>query len=154
MHNISQQGIVVSGETHHELPVSIEQTRAWIQQLRFDIEDIELQLGDRNRTAPDGARLSGEDYHQWRFSAKRALGVKKRQVIELKMLAAQYEQQQRMAEHHIDLDDPYVVIAALVQTTRTLIKNTSLPISDEVRVALEAGEQWCNRMPMTPSANP
>jgi hypothetical protein len=57
-------------------PTSLEQALEQRQALMLEIQSIQSQLGDRQRTDKDGGRLTAEDYWAWRRQAVHALNLK------------------------------------------------------------------------------
>lgn len=60
---------------------SIDEAKDYKLRLVEKLENIEAQLGNRDQTKSDGARLSAEEYWQWR---KRAVAAKRHTVSTLR----------------------------------------------------------------------
>ena len=57
-------------------PKTLEEAESIRQELTLDVQSIQAQLGDRQRTDDDGNRLSTADYWQWKKKAQHALNQK------------------------------------------------------------------------------
>lgn len=55
------------------LPDDIGEVRALVDDLVFEIQSIQTQLGNKDRTHPDGRRFTAEEYWTWRHKAAGAL---------------------------------------------------------------------------------
>jgi hypothetical protein len=64
-------------------PSSVENARERLAVAVATLQDIEVQLGDRNRTI-GGGRMEGDEYWEWRQRATRAKTATERQVRGLK----------------------------------------------------------------------
>lgn len=51
--------------------LTLDEAEALSQELLEQVQDIDLQLGDRNRTDEHGRRLSSREYSAWRDQARR-----------------------------------------------------------------------------------
>lgn len=65
-------------------PSSPEEGEARRIELTQDIESIQNQLGDRDRTDESGNRLSSEKYWEWRKKAQHSLNQKLKELRSLK----------------------------------------------------------------------
>jgi hypothetical protein len=65
------------------LPESLEEAEALRQELTLDVQSIQAQLGDRQRTDENGNRLSASDYWAWKRKANNALNQR---LDELRMV--------------------------------------------------------------------
>jgi hypothetical protein len=57
-------------------PKTLEEAEQTRQELTLDVQSIQAQLGDRQRTDDDGNRLSTAEYWQWKKKAQHALNQK------------------------------------------------------------------------------
>jgi hypothetical protein len=65
-------------------PTTLEEAEQLRQELTLDVQSIQAQLGDRQRTDDDGNRLSTADYWQWKKKAQHALNQKLGHLREVK----------------------------------------------------------------------
>ncbi len=65
-----------------------------------DIERISLQLSDRNKVDPAGARLTGPEYHAWRKNALCALNARRIIVTRLNEWLDAAKRRAQVAKHH------------------------------------------------------
>ena len=63
---------------------TLEEAEQVRQELTLDVQSIQAQLGDRQRTDDDGNRLSTADYWQWKKKAQHALNQKLSHLREIK----------------------------------------------------------------------
>jgi hypothetical protein len=70
---------------------SLEEERAWLVD---QVQAIEAQLSEQNRTHEDGTRLTGVEYHEWRG---RAVTARKHLLIRLRRVKGE------LARHETDL---------------------------------------------------
>jgi hypothetical protein len=59
-----------------DLPDSLESAEIRRKQLTLDVQSIQAQLGDKQRTDEDGNRLSSKEYWAWKKRAQHALNQK------------------------------------------------------------------------------
>ena len=50
---------------------SKSEAEAWLVETWFEIEDLNLQLKDMNKTGQDGQRMTSEEYWAWRKKVER-----------------------------------------------------------------------------------
>lgn len=65
-------------------PTTLEKAELLRQELTLDVQSIQAQLGDRQRTDDDGNRLSTSEYWQWKKKAQHALNQKLVSLREVK----------------------------------------------------------------------
>lgn len=66
-------------------PISLEEAERRRQQVTLDVQSIQAQLGDKQRTDDKGRRLSNKEYWAWKKKAQHALNKK---LDELRLLKA------------------------------------------------------------------
>lgn len=65
-------------------PESLQEAELQRQSLTLEIQDIQAQLGDKQRTNAQGRRLSAQEYWTWNRQAQHALTRKLNQLREVK----------------------------------------------------------------------
>jgi hypothetical protein len=65
-------------------PGSIKEAQGRKRKLEIDIANIDLQLADRNRTLPDGRRMSGSEHNEWMRRARSSAIIKRAEHSYLK----------------------------------------------------------------------
>jgi hypothetical protein len=115
-----------------EEPASVEEAEARMAELVLDMREIEVQLGDRNRTGSDGQRLSSDEYHAWRQRASVALVYKQR---EYQLLKRWVRNRRRRATAEVLDVAPAGAPGLLLQAWQLLRQ-----LSREGRVAYQEGE--------------
>ena len=68
-----------------DTPKNLDEATALLSQVTFDVQEIQEQLGDKQRTSENGKRLSSYDYQSWRKKANHALTLKLDQLRTLKL---------------------------------------------------------------------
>lgn len=68
-----------------DTPGNLDEATALLSQVTLDVQEIQAQLGDRQRTSENGKRLSPHDYQSWRKKANHALVLKLDQLRTLKL---------------------------------------------------------------------
>lgn len=66
-------------------PADLVEAKTRICSLFGEIELIEAQMSDPNRTDPKGTRLTGSEYRSWKRNARYALAAKKSEYQYLKL---------------------------------------------------------------------
>ena len=67
-----------------DIPEDLDEATDLLSQVTLDVQEIQDQLGDRQRTNEEGDRLSPHDYQTWRKKANHALTLKLNQLRKLK----------------------------------------------------------------------
>ena len=88
-----------------DAPSDIESARGRKAQLQDDIEAIQYQLSEPNKTDDKGERLPPEKYHKWRRQAVKALTAKKRELRFVKRWIRDRQKQRAAKMFDIDPDD-------------------------------------------------
>lgn len=70
--------------TMSDMPQTLDEALNEKAKLVVEIQDIQVQLGNRNRTNEQGERLEGKTYWEWRNKATWALAQKQKRVAALK----------------------------------------------------------------------
>lgn len=78
--------------------MTYEQIVEEMRTLYLGIGEIEVQLGDRNRTTADGSRVSSKQYWEWNRRARAALRYKKARYSDLKRRRDQLDTQVQLQE--------------------------------------------------------
>lgn len=65
-------------------PSTIKEAQGRKRRLENDIANIDLQLTNRNRTKPDGTRLSAREYNDWSYRARSSAIIKRAEHAFLK----------------------------------------------------------------------
>lgn len=89
-----------------------------------DLADIQVQLGDRNRTGLDGKRMEEKEYWEWRSRAMKAMKSFQGRVIRMK----RYVKSRRRGEYlqsaermtRLDRNDLPAICGALLNVTRKM----------------------------------
>jgi len=76
-------------------PASLEEADIRRRDLARDVQSIQAQLGDRQRTDDNGRRLSSQEYWRWKRRATHSLNMK---LDELRFIK-QWIQKQRATSH-------------------------------------------------------
>lgn len=71
-------------DAEFEIPASLADAENLRRQLTEDIERIQIQLGDRDRTDELGRRLTSSEYWDWRKKAQHSLNRKLSELRSLK----------------------------------------------------------------------
>jgi len=66
----------MSGSTTFDEPTSLAEAEALRVELTNDVQSIQAQLGDKQRTDEDGNRLTSKEYWSWKKRAQHALNQK------------------------------------------------------------------------------
>ena len=120
------------------------------------LQEIQAQLGDRNRARPDGTRMSDEEFWEWRQRAVRAQKHAQREVQRLKVwLKDQRARAQALIEGREgvapDLRDPREAIAAVLRIAKQVEDLTPQEQAaiDEVSRLLAHGDLILRRAAVT-----
>jgi len=92
------------------------------QQLTLEIQGIQAQLGDRQRTGEDGRRLNAHEYWVWNKRAHHALNQK---LDELRSVKA-WIRQHRLLSY--DPGRPAVDLAVHLESLCTLLEDLNLDV--------------------------
>jgi len=93
-------------------PSTIEEARERKATLQDDIEAIQYQLSEPNKTDDEGNRLPPEKYHKWRRQAVKALTAKKRELRFVKRWIRDRQKQRAARMFDIDPDDESDLLVA------------------------------------------
>lgn len=104
-------------------PISIEDAENQILALLVDINEIEAQLGDRDKKDSTGSRLWGEDYWSWRTKANSARVAKINHRAKLKKWIK--DQRQNVRENMAEEAKSSGLQGLIVATTDLLHKLAS-----------------------------
>ena len=88
-----------------DIPTDLESARERKADLQDDIEAIQHQLSEPNKTDDKGKRLSSEKYHKWRRQAVKALTAKKRELRFVKRWIRDRQKQRAARMFDIDPND-------------------------------------------------
>lgn len=130
--------------TVHEGPSSIAEAESWIVQLGTDIETIQFQLGDKNRTNDDGERLSDHEYFEWQKRARGALLYKKDQHRKLKLWVKERRQaEQAEALGRTEDDDALGLLLKVYGLHRRLMAERRLTrLYDDEQAMMDGIRDW------------
>lgn len=112
-------------------PVSVEEAEWRMAELRLEMRQIEVQLGDRNRTGPDGQRLPSHEYHAWRQRASVALAYKQSEYQLLKRWVQTRRRQVVADELQVDPDDATSLLLQAWQLLKRLSREGRVEYEDE-----------------------
>lgn len=76
--------IEVDDSAGYDFPDDIEEAETMLRDVQADVVGIQTQLGNRNRTHPDGTRFTDQEYWDWRGRAAGALHHRLEELRELK----------------------------------------------------------------------
>lgn len=79
-------------------PQSIEEAEERRQQLIQRIQEIQADLGNRNRTDPSGARIRSQDYWSWKKKAVDKLTILQTELRRVKQWITQHNNAERPHE--------------------------------------------------------
>ena len=88
-----------------DIPEGIEEARERKASLQDQIESIQYQLSEKDKTDEEGNRLPPKKYHKWRRQAVKALTAKKRELRFLKRWIRDRQKQIAARKFDIDPDD-------------------------------------------------
>jgi len=72
---------MTTSEEHYQ---TTEEAEAFRQELTLEVQNIQAQLGDKQRTDDDGRRLTSAEYWTWKKKAQHALNQKLAELREVK----------------------------------------------------------------------
>lgn len=93
-------------------PKSISEAEERILTTTYNVQNIESQLSDRNRTAVGGVRLDTKAYFAWRAKTITALKFQTAELRSLKTWLKATRTAQTLAAQKIDPANPKTLIAA------------------------------------------
>jgi len=72
---------MATNEDHYQ---TLEEAEEFRQELTLEVQNIQAQLGDKQRTDDDGHRLTSTEYWAWKKKAQHALNQKLSELREVK----------------------------------------------------------------------
>lgn len=93
-------------------PKSLGEAQERILNVTFNIQNIEAQLADRNRTMVGGVRLDAKSYFTWRAKTITALKFQAAELRSLKQWVKSARANALFAHQKIDPTDPKSLIVA------------------------------------------
>ena len=109
-HSVQVNGTTV--EIEFEVPSDLKRARDRKSTLQDEVETIQYQLSNKNRTDDEGNRLPSKKYHRWRHYAVKALLSKKTELRFLKRWIADRQQTLTAGKFDIDPDSDKSLLAA------------------------------------------
>lgn len=94
-------------------PASVQAAEDRLFYLQTSTSEIRVQLSDRNRTTPDGRRLTAKEFSTWRRSAVAALQAKEAELLFVKRWLRRHRE-----SRDSKLREALVELVAAVETTR------------------------------------
>lgn len=98
----SVQGYGTTEDISIEVPPNLEEARNRKAELQDEVETIQYQLSEKDKTDDEGNRVSPKKYHKWRRQAVKALLAKKVELRFLKRWIS--DRQQTLTAGKFDLD--------------------------------------------------
>lgn len=94
------------------IPKSLAEAEERILSVTYNVQNIEGQLADRNRTMAGGVRLDAKAYHAWRAKTITALKFQAAELRSLKQWVKIARANAVFAQQKIDPKDPKSLIVA------------------------------------------
>jgi hypothetical protein len=85
-----------------------------------EVLDIQTSLGDKNRRGPDGKRMEGKVYWDWRGKAMQALAIKQKRIVELKTQIRAHHGATTVEVAGLESTDDESLLKAAYELLRTL----------------------------------
>ena len=134
-------------EKEFQEPISLEEGEARRIQLTQDVEGIEAQLGDRNRTDETGNRMSSAQYWAWRKKAQHSLRQK---LGELRVLKSWLRTKRAEQSSSIAANLPPALLEealCLLEQILPLAKSPSaVTPSSDAQTKLDAAQSFVDRV--------
>ena len=128
----------VMDDSNVDHPKDLAEAEQLRQELTLDIQRIQAQLGDRQRTDEQGRRLSTKEYWAWK---KRAQYVLNEKLVELRSLKAWIRRNE-----HPTKEDASFHLTKMVDILVTL-QNEDVEFSPTERSAIEEAHRFLQRSP-------
>jgi len=131
----------MSGSETFEEPTSPEEADSRRAELTSDVQDIQAQLGDKQRQGDDGSRLSSREYWTWKKRAQHALNQKLEELRAIKLWIKEHRQAAgnewpaTEAVTHV-----YNLNGILVE-----IQSDGVDLEDEAKVKIGAAQEFLRR---------
>ena len=109
-HSVQAHGATV--DIDFEIPSDLEEARHQEAILQDEVEVIQYQLSDKNKTDDAGNRLPPEKYHKWRTYAVKALLSKKVELRFLKRWISDRQQALTAGKFDVDPNSDKSLLAA------------------------------------------
>ena len=100
------------------------------QELLVEIQNIQTQLGDRNKSTADGSRLDEKEFWEWRQKAKIALNIKLDQYREVKKQIRIRKAMSRLSVGFSDVRDALGVVEDRSKESQSLLRRAYAIIAD------------------------
>lgn len=108
-----------SSDTTWEAPESLERAEIQLEETTNDIQRIQAQLSDRDKTDASGRRVSVIEFHQWRKKATYALAARLREQRRLKRWIQEHRRIAHEAQTRTDRPRNVVeLVAALARAMK------------------------------------
>lgn len=95
-----------------DAPSGISEARNRKIKLQDNIEAIQYQLSEENKTDDDGERLPPKKYHKWRRQALKALTAKKRELRYVKRWIREWQRREAGRKFGVDPSDTKELLIA------------------------------------------
>lgn len=118
-----------------ESPSKLREARRRKARLQDEIESIQFQLSDRDRSDKNGRRLAPEKYHKWRHYAIKALIAKKKELRFLKRWISDRQQRKTAGMFDIDSTNRESLLAAASNLLQNKIKDGKTFTDEELMLA-------------------
>lgn len=119
----------MSGTPEFTLPTTLEEAEPRRQQLTLDVQSIQAQLGDKQRTDENGRRLSSREYWAWKKRATHALNQR---LDELRVVK-QWIRDNRSTADRVDTAEHLQAVCSVVRHAEA--RGLTLPRQSRIVVA-------------------
>jgi len=118
-----------------DTPTSVEEAEARREALALQVQDLQAQLGDKQKTDQHGRRMSSKDYWAWRADAQQTLNAK---LGEIRAIKAWLRARGRQGAGSVDPSVQH--LTSLFLLVDQLIKEDSVELNQaEISLVQNAG---------------
>lgn len=135
---------MTTSEEHYQTLEEAEELR---QELTLEVQNIQAQLGDKQRTDDDGRRLTSSEYWAWKKKAQHALNQKLSALREVK----RWMREKNAGTAGFTLHEAVQHILILCELTEALVSYGELELETREREQIDAAKDFLSRAKPSPT---